>query len=1352
MKRLVYLSIAFVLLVGLLPTPTAAQVGGLYLAPESQQGTTTCWDAEAYYTLELTNDTGADSFFDITVSALFPTNCPAQVYAAAAETVSFECAVGVPFGGVSDTATITVSGQGYSDSATATTLVDRTGEWAAQPPSPFATQFSPVISWDDKLYVLGMDDGDRGVPPDGQVLIWDGLTWTLGAASGHYSTVDTDACLGLDADGNPVIDLVSSQPYGSTFSRYDINSDTWTTTPLPSGYPGGANNAEIVSMLQHTGENVCYVTGGWSYSGIPYYSPLYAYDPAAQTWTSLGSFTYAAADLRDHFAWYVPWVEGGAICIAGGRTYQDTPPYDIFYADSQCFVPGADVFNAPNADLGPLPEPWHYGGDAWRENEGQYEIWGFHGWGTEQQSFYAAPGQGFSFGPDTVHEFVGTEGDNYNGAVWAGNGATAGYWPSTLQESLRACPASCVAPSGAGFGLAPAAPTILEPVTFTASRPAGTGPRTYAWDLGDGATATGKTVQHTYTAPGDYTVTLTVANECGSTVAQAIITVIGVPDIVLTPSSLEAMLEPDSQVDQTLSVCNQGTEPLTWVLAEAPGTKAATPALSQATRSHPVSRPPGLPPDALPRPLTGKLPPASGVAGRPVHPDSVLWEQLPELTYSIYSDLWADPELALWTSDDFENAEMWQIDTIHVPGGMQTGSLANAQALHWCLYPDAGGAPAGDPFVGGEAWCWSTLPTDPAVTIGGGFFDSDVTLDVVAGQGAPLLVPAGHWWLLFYPEFATFPSDVFAVLLTETTNLAFANFLDPADYLGMGMTSWTSLANLGVSADMAFRLEGIEVTYDIPWLGEDPASGMVLPGECADVTVAFSSAGLDVGTYTGNLVFYSNDPDTPEAAVPVSLAVELPGPKISVSPTSLVAEQCPDTQTTQTLDVCSIGSEELTWSLAEDIDWLSADLLGGTLAPGDCDSVTVTFDSTALWPDSFFDVFTVDSNDAHHPQVTVSVQMTVLEPAHDPDFTWIPALPTLGEPVTFTGTAAGSEPIDYTWDLGDGGGGGGAVVQHTYAAAGDYLVTLTVSNACGQASMQHTVTVVAPDIAVSPASLTASVCPDGVAQQALQVCNEGGADLVWSASEDLPWLTVAPTAGTLGPGDCDSLDVDFFGPGSDPFDGIIAFSSNDPDEPVVNVLVSLTVLEPVHDADFSWDPASPHANQQVTFTGTAQGDGPINYAWAFNTEGGTEGDNPVTKRFAVAGDYTVSMWAWNACGQQLAQHTVTVDPAPSLMRVQSIRMSYVDRGMGRYTVLGKVRIVDAARVAVPGATVHVEWTAPDGATTAHQALTTLTGLAAFKVPTMQTGTWQLCVTDVVLAGWVYDPVSNLETCDTVTIP
>jgi PKD repeat protein len=56
------------------------------------------------------------------------------------------------------------------------------------------------------------------------------------------------------------------------------------------------------------------------------------------------------------------------------------------------------------------------------------------------------------------------------------------------------------------------APTV---VTFNAAA-AGDQPVTYSWNFGDGTTGSGQSLTHTYTQPGNYTVTLTVTNAAGT--------------------------------------------------------------------------------------------------------------------------------------------------------------------------------------------------------------------------------------------------------------------------------------------------------------------------------------------------------------------------------------------------------------------------------------------------------------------------------------------------------------------------------------------------------------------------------------------------------------------------------------------------------------------------------------------------------------------------------------------------------------------------------------------------------------------------------------------------------------------
>ncbi|MGC9025467.1 MAG: PKD domain-containing protein, partial [Chloroflexia bacterium] len=81
----------------------------------------------------------------------------------------------------------------------------------------------------------------------------------------------------------------------------------------------------------------------------------------------------------------------------------------------------------------------------------------------------------------------------------------------------------CVEPSGADFTFAPPTPLVGEVVTFTGTVVTGTEPLTWEWAFGDGGVGSGNPAAHTYTAPGDYTVVMTVTNECGQDTATYVV-------------------------------------------------------------------------------------------------------------------------------------------------------------------------------------------------------------------------------------------------------------------------------------------------------------------------------------------------------------------------------------------------------------------------------------------------------------------------------------------------------------------------------------------------------------------------------------------------------------------------------------------------------------------------------------------------------------------------------------------------------------------------------------------------------------------------------------------------------------
>jgi hypothetical protein len=71
----------------------------------------------------------------------------------------------------------------------------------------------------------------------------------------------------------------------------------------------------------------------------------------------------------------------------------------------------------------------------------------------------------------------------------------------------------------------------------------------------------------------------------------------------------------------------------------------------------------------------------------------------------------------------------------------------------------------------------------------------------------------------------------------------------------------------------------------LPWLGMSEKSGVIPPGQSAEVTVLFSSFNLEAGLHEGTLAVRMNDPDNPVATIPVSFEVEaLPNqPPVAIS-------------------------------------------------------------------------------------------------------------------------------------------------------------------------------------------------------------------------------------------------------------------------------------------------------------------------------------------------------------------------------------------------------------------------------------------------------------------------------------
>ena len=108
-------------------------------------------------------------------------------------------------------------------------------------------------------------------------------------------------------------------------------------------------------------------------------------------------------------------------------------------------------------------------------------------------------------------------------------------------------------------------------------------------------------------------------------------------------------------------------------------------------------------------------------------------------------------------------------------------------------------------------------------------------------------------------------------------------------------------------------------------------------------------------------------------------------------------------------------------------------------------------------------------------------------------------------------------------------------------------------------------------------------------------------------------------------------------------------------------------------------------------------------------------------------------------------------PPNDTIHVADIQLSRLS-AKGRQGIEVVVAVQDQQGGGIEGAVVIVQVTDPTGENGLLKARTGSTGRAVLDAKSDVGGLWQVCVTDVVKEGWVYDPSQNVETCDSIIVP
>ncbi|MBD3334918.1 MAG: PKD domain-containing protein, partial [Candidatus Eisenbacteria bacterium] len=396
--------------------------------------------------------------------------------------------------------------------------------------------------------------------------------------------------------------------------------------------------------------------------------------------------------------------------------------------------------------------------------------------------------------------------------------------------------------------------------------------------------------------------------------------------------------------------------------------------------------------------------------------------------------------------------------------------------------------------------------------------------------------------------------------------------------------------------------------------------------------------------------------------------------------------------------------------------------------------------------------------------------------------------------VEFTDLSTGG-PTAWSWDFGNGGTSTAQNPSATYSAAGDYTVSLTVSNACGTDAVTKTgyihVTEPSPQAyALSDIPVAGSVsgaytdthASDGV-YEAITEVNSGTHPRKWYSMLEHRWdfQVTAGTAVTFQveayrPDNPDGDDFIFeYSAGGSAFlplvtvnsateqiynaelpadlSGAVVIRVVDSDhtrdrQSLDTIYIDSMVIEsssgPVPPtADFTADPTAGTAPLTVQFTDLSTGE-PTSWSWSFGDGGTSAAQNP-SHEYTAAGTYTVALTASNAYGDdtetKLDYITVTGGETGTL-HVHDMVVTRKIAGPN-HSGLCTVTVFDGTEAPVSGAAVFATATGPVGGD--FSGTTGEDGTVEFETrKTRNPGSDEWCfeVTNVSLSGYVYDAGGN----------
>jgi PKD repeat protein len=736
---------------------------------------------------------------------------------------------------------------------------------------------------------------------------------------------------------------------------------------------------------------------------------------------------------------------------------------------------------------------------------------------------------------------------------------------------------------------------------------------TYAWTFGDGSTGSGSNPTHTYSAAGNYTVSVTATDKDGGKSTPATESLAIVSQLTVSAGSNFNTYEGTSNTFN--GSASGGTAPYTysWTFGDGmagSGTKPthtyADNGIYQATLS--VSDSGGqfasstvLVTVANVAPTAYVSGPTTGIAG----------------TSLAFTATATDPS-SVDQAAGFTYA--WNF------GDGTTGSGSNPTHTYSATGNYMVSVTATDKDGGASAPATESVSIVSQLTVSAGsnFSTNEGTNNTFHGSASGGTAPYTYSWNFGDGTTGSGASPTH----TYADNGSYTTTLSVTDSGGQGGTSSlvVTVANVaptvqagGASSGVVKNALGFTATATDP-SSVDTAAGFTYSWNFGDGTtgsgaVVTHAYALD-GIYTVTVTATDKDGGQGQATTVVDI---YPSVTAGLDPTVNEGDT-----------VNFLGTAVGSSSFAYHWDFGDGGTANGTLTPSHVYTEHGTYTATLTATDTVYG-FAASSS---IPMVVNDVPPTVTVNQPAPGFA--------GSPVSFSASASSPSPVDqaagftYKWIFGDGTTGAGATPSHTYAAGGTYMVSVTATDIDGatSAAASTTVTVQTPStLAISAGS--SFTTNEGTSNTFNGSASGGTAPYTfsWNFGDSTTGTGATPTHAYADNGAYTAKLTVTDSAGQSLWTSIVVTVANVPPTASLSAPASGNVGQSLSFTASATDPSS--ADTAAGFT----------YNWNFGDGSTATGSSP-THSYSATGTYTVSVTATDKDGGQgTASSTIIISPS-----------------------------------------------------------------------------------------------------------